>query len=190
VTELSPLSEPRRPGFEPGSGHVGFVVDKVALGQVFSKYFCFPCQSSFHQLLHNRHHISFGAGTIGQQWPQDQVDSVSLQSCNNLLFSTDDEPDSVFLHVSSADEEQRLRKRLDNTPFTSPISSSASLHSSRTASRYWTSLHIAPASVSTSTRPSTRIGYKMSSVVTEKRAYSKWSTSLTTDESKSKEFHT
>jgi hypothetical protein len=27
---------------------VGYVVDKVALGQVFSKYFGFPCQSSFH----------------------------------------------------------------------------------------------------------------------------------------------
>jgi hypothetical protein len=26
---------PRRPGFAPGSVHVGFVVDKVALGQVF-----------------------------------------------------------------------------------------------------------------------------------------------------------
>jgi hypothetical protein len=26
---------------------VGFVVDKVALGQVFSEYFGFPCQSSF-----------------------------------------------------------------------------------------------------------------------------------------------
>jgi uncharacterized protein YihD (DUF1040 family) len=32
---------------------VGFVVDKMALGQVFSEYFGFPCQSSFHQLLHN-----------------------------------------------------------------------------------------------------------------------------------------
>jgi hypothetical protein len=28
-----------------------FVVDKVALGQVFSEYFGFPCQSSFRQLL-------------------------------------------------------------------------------------------------------------------------------------------
>jgi hypothetical protein len=28
-----------------------FVVDKVALGQVLSEYFGFPCQSSFHQLL-------------------------------------------------------------------------------------------------------------------------------------------
>jgi hypothetical protein len=28
---------------------VGFVVEKVALGQVFSEYFGFPCQSSFQQ---------------------------------------------------------------------------------------------------------------------------------------------
>jgi hypothetical protein len=55
---------------------VGFVKEKVALGQVFSEYFGFPCQSSFHQLLHN-HHQSSGAGTIGQQWPMYQVDSVS-----------------------------------------------------------------------------------------------------------------
>jgi hypothetical protein len=27
---------PRWPGFKRGNGHVGFVVDKVALGQVFS----------------------------------------------------------------------------------------------------------------------------------------------------------
>jgi hypothetical protein len=60
---------PRRPGFEPGSGHARFVVDKVALGKVFSEYFGFPCQSSFHQLLHSHHHLSPGAGTIGQ-WPQ------------------------------------------------------------------------------------------------------------------------
>jgi hypothetical protein len=45
-------------------------VDKVALGQVFSEYFGFPCQSSFHQLLHNHPHLSSGAGTIGQKWPQ------------------------------------------------------------------------------------------------------------------------
>jgi hypothetical protein len=57
---------PRRPGFKPGSSHVGFVVDKVALGQVFSEYFGFPCQSSFHQFLHNHHNLTSGAGTIGQ----------------------------------------------------------------------------------------------------------------------------
>jgi hypothetical protein len=47
------------------SGHVRFVADKVALGQVFSEYFGFPCQFPFHRLLHN-HHLSYGAGTIGQ----------------------------------------------------------------------------------------------------------------------------
>jgi hypothetical protein len=31
-------------GFDPMSGHVAFVVDKVALGQVFSEYFGFHYQ--------------------------------------------------------------------------------------------------------------------------------------------------
>jgi hypothetical protein len=35
---------PRRTGFTYGQ-HVGFVVDKAALEQVFSEYFGFPCQS-------------------------------------------------------------------------------------------------------------------------------------------------
>jgi hypothetical protein len=35
---------------------VGFVVDKVALGQVFSEYFGFPCQTSFHQIFHHHNH--------------------------------------------------------------------------------------------------------------------------------------
>jgi hypothetical protein len=48
-------------------------------GEVFSKCFGFPCQSSFHQLLHN-HHRSSGTDTIGQQWPTYQVDSVSPHS--------------------------------------------------------------------------------------------------------------
>jgi hypothetical protein len=38
----------------------------VALGQIFSKYFGIPCQFAFHRLLHNHHHLSSGAGTIGQ----------------------------------------------------------------------------------------------------------------------------
>jgi hypothetical protein len=40
-------------------------VVKVALRQVFSEYFGFSCQFSFHRLLHT-HHLSSGAGTIGQ----------------------------------------------------------------------------------------------------------------------------
>jgi hypothetical protein len=39
--------------------------DEVALGQVFSEYFGFPCQFSSHRFLHP-HHLSSGAGTIGQ----------------------------------------------------------------------------------------------------------------------------
>jgi hypothetical protein len=56
----------RRPGFESRSGRVGFVVDKVTLGQVHSEYFGFPCQFSLHRLLHIHHHLSSMAGTIGQ----------------------------------------------------------------------------------------------------------------------------
>jgi hypothetical protein len=43
-----------------------FVMDKVALGQVVSEFFGFPCQISFHQMLHIHHHLSSVAGTIGQ----------------------------------------------------------------------------------------------------------------------------
>jgi hypothetical protein len=36
---------------------VGFVVDKLASGQIFSEYFGFPCQNrSFHKLLHPHNH--------------------------------------------------------------------------------------------------------------------------------------
>jgi hypothetical protein len=36
---------------------------KVALGQVLSEYFGFPCQFLFHETLHP--HLSSGAGTMG-----------------------------------------------------------------------------------------------------------------------------
>jgi hypothetical protein len=51
---------------EPRSGRMGFVVGKVALVQVFSEYFNFPYQFSFHRLLHIHHHLSSRADTIGQ----------------------------------------------------------------------------------------------------------------------------
>jgi hypothetical protein len=54
----------RRPEFDPGSSHVGFVVDNVALGQVSYYYFGFPYQFSFHELFYMN--LSSGAGTIGQ----------------------------------------------------------------------------------------------------------------------------
>jgi hypothetical protein len=47
---------PRRSGFAPGSIHVGFVVDKVALGQVFSpSSSVFPCQ--YHSTVALQTHI-------------------------------------------------------------------------------------------------------------------------------------
>jgi hypothetical protein len=55
---------------------------KVALEQVFSEYFGFPCQSLFRQFLHSHHHLSSGAGTIGQYWPQYQ-ETQSRPTKNN-----------------------------------------------------------------------------------------------------------
>jgi hypothetical protein len=56
---------------------VGFVVDKVASGQFFSKYFGFPCQNhSFHQLLHCHHnHLGQVAEALRQ------ADHPSTESC-------------------------------------------------------------------------------------------------------------
>jgi hypothetical protein len=68
---------PRRLGFDPRSSHVGFVVDKVGQGQVFFEYFGFSCQFSFHRLLHI-HHLSSGAGTIGQLVGDVPTDGLSL----------------------------------------------------------------------------------------------------------------
>jgi hypothetical protein len=47
------------------TGHVGFVAHKVVPGQAFSEFVGFPCQFSFHRLLH-MYHLSSEAGTIGQ----------------------------------------------------------------------------------------------------------------------------
>jgi hypothetical protein len=54
VTGLSP----RRSGFAPGSIHVGFVVDKVALGQVFLRVLRFSTVNiSFHRRSPNSYHL-------------------------------------------------------------------------------------------------------------------------------------
>jgi hypothetical protein len=34
---------------------MGFVVDKVALEQIFFEYFGFPCQFSFYRMFHTHH---------------------------------------------------------------------------------------------------------------------------------------
>jgi hypothetical protein len=74
-------------GFDPKSGHVGFVMDKVVLEQIFSEYFGFSRQFSFHKLLHTRH-LSSGAGTIGQllaHVPSELSLTPSQETKKNLL---------------------------------------------------------------------------------------------------------
>jgi hypothetical protein len=80
----------RRPGFELESGHVGFVVDKVALRQVFSQYFGFPCRSLFHQLLHNHRHLSCGLAqqaSSGHSTKWTQSHSTKKNKKAIILFS-------------------------------------------------------------------------------------------------------
>jgi hypothetical protein len=43
---------PKRPGIDPGSVHVGFVLDKVALGQVFPRVLRFYPLSFIPPVLH------------------------------------------------------------------------------------------------------------------------------------------
>jgi hypothetical protein len=55
---------------------VGFVVDKAALGQVFSEYFGFPYQL-FHQFLHHNNHPGWNNRPIsGRSAEWNQLDST------------------------------------------------------------------------------------------------------------------
>jgi hypothetical protein len=57
MTQAVSRRPPRRPGFAPRSIRVGFVVDKVALGQVFLRVFLFsPVNILFHRRSPNVHH--------------------------------------------------------------------------------------------------------------------------------------
>jgi hypothetical protein len=59
---------------------VGFVVDKAALGPVFSEYFGFPCQS-FHQFLHHHNHPGLHNRPIsGRSAEWAQLDSTPTTS--------------------------------------------------------------------------------------------------------------
>jgi hypothetical protein len=55
---------------------VGFVVDKAALGQVFSEYFGFPCQS-FHRFLHHHNYPGLAQYTIGDRTVEWTLDSTA-----------------------------------------------------------------------------------------------------------------
>jgi hypothetical protein len=60
------LPTPAVRGSSPGLVMWDVVVNKVALGQVFSEYFGFPCQSSFHQLLQKPSSSTIWSCKIGQ----------------------------------------------------------------------------------------------------------------------------
>jgi hypothetical protein len=62
---------------------VGFVVDKVALGQVSSEYFGFPCQYSFHQFLHNHHLglVQYASSGRSTQSPNAQIKKKKKTNC-------------------------------------------------------------------------------------------------------------
>jgi hypothetical protein len=68
--------------------NVGFVVEEVALGQVFSEYLGFSCQFEFQLLLHI-HHLSSGAGTTDQtsdlrtKWTQ----SHAMRKINKIIIN-------------------------------------------------------------------------------------------------------
>jgi hypothetical protein len=67
---------------------VGFVVDKVALGQVFSEYFNFPCQS-YSTVCSTV--TSSGAGTVGQ------LVAPETKKKKLKLYLKDSSPNSKFL---------------------------------------------------------------------------------------------
>jgi hypothetical protein len=55
------------------------MIDRAALGQFFFQYFSSPAIHSFHQLLHDHHHLSCRAGTVRQYISAVIVDSVPIQ---------------------------------------------------------------------------------------------------------------
>jgi hypothetical protein len=69
-------------------------MDKVALRKVFSEYSGFPCQFSFHQMLHT--HLLSGAGTIGQL-VADVPSGLSITPPHEIKKITPSLPDDLSL---------------------------------------------------------------------------------------------
>jgi hypothetical protein len=91
-------------GFDPRLGHMGFMLDNVALGRVFSEVFRFSCQFSLHRILHT--HLSSGAGIIGQLVAEVPLCGASLDASTPTRISVT-EPEfnrtcySLSLHISA-----------------------------------------------------------------------------------------
>jgi hypothetical protein len=76
------------PGSIPGLVKWDLWLTKWCWGRFFSEYFGFPCQSSFHQLLHNHPQLSSGVGAVGQKWPQYKGLSPTPLAIKKYTFET------------------------------------------------------------------------------------------------------
>jgi hypothetical protein len=81
---------------------VGFVLDKVALGEVFSEYFDFPCQP-FLRLLHN--HRQAGAGTTSQ---------IVADVPNGLSLTPSEETKKTIMNVFRRKDNNEFHRSLKN----------------------------------------------------------------------------
>jgi hypothetical protein len=104
-----------------------FVVDKVEVGQVFSKYFGFHYQFSFHRLFHTHPHLSSGAGTIGQLVddvpsglsltpPQEKKVALEKVYFEVLVFSPANDPSTTALYSSITPALPELRDVRNKSP--------------------------------------------------------------------------
>jgi hypothetical protein len=97
VAGLSPL----RPRFAAGSLHVGFVVDKVSLGQVFSEFFGFLCQHIIPLLLHT--HLS----------PRHEVCDSSHHAAHYHTLGPKLGASSLIRHLAGTEERRRIKSEED-----------------------------------------------------------------------------
>jgi hypothetical protein len=78
------------------------VIDKVAVWQVFSEYFSFPCQLSFHRLPHIHHRLSSRTCTIDQLVVHVPNGLILNPPLKKSVFRPGFEPDTYRMQGRSA----------------------------------------------------------------------------------------
>jgi hypothetical protein len=84
------------PGFDPSSGHVGFMADKVVLRQVFYENFSFLCQFLFYQMLYINyfsHHVTvhiLDPDSVVKQRNKKQsfLSFNTIPACSDMAFTS------------------------------------------------------------------------------------------------------
>jgi hypothetical protein len=80
---------------------VGFVVDKAALGQVFSEYFGFPCQS-FHRFFHYHNHPGgHNMPLSGRSVEWTLIPPPTMQKVKRYVILESEKKKRVFLDIST-----------------------------------------------------------------------------------------